>query len=422
MTILVIQLPQRARLRASDPRGAEPEGPWNGAELDYVLSADGFGPDTVGRAAPVLLPKAATVVAVLADTDVSWHRITLPKAPAARLRAALNGVLEEAVLEEEGSVHLAVAPHAQAGETTWIAAVNRAWLANELLALERAKLFVDRVVPMSWPDDPPSGHFSEAQPGAEGGLSELALTWAHVDGVATLRLKGGLVRSLLPQPLPDSARWSATPRAAAAAEQWLGVPIAVMTPAMRSLQAARTTWNLRQFDLATHHRGARALRDGVRQFMKPNWRPVRLGLAALAVLHVLGLNLWAWHQRAAIADRQAQMVSLLRTTYPQVRAVLDAPVQMQRESDTLRAQAGKAGEADLEPMLAAAASAWPTDRPPVESVRFEPGRLTLAAAGWGNPEIEQFRNRLRPAGWQVEHADGRLILTRAPVNRSGVAT
>jgi general secretion pathway protein L len=107
------------------------------------------------------------------------------------------------------------------------------------------------------------------------------------------------------------------------------------------------------------------------------------------------------------------MTSLLRTTYPQVRAVLDAPVQMQRETDALRAAAGRAGESDLEPLLGAAALAWPAERPAVDSLRYEPGRLTLAAAGWGNQEVEQFRSRLLPAGWQVESTEGRLIVTRA---------
>ena len=154
------------------------------------------------------------------------------------------------------------------------------------------------------------------------------------------------------------------------------------------------------------------MRDALQHFMAPSWRPVRIGLAALAALHVAGLNLYAWQQRAELEDRRTAMVNLLRTTYPQVRAVLDAPVQMQRETDALRVAAGRAGDADLEPMLAATALAWPADRPAVESLRFEPGRLTLAAVGWGNQEIEQFRNRLRPAGWQLDSVEGRLIVSR----------
>jgi general secretion pathway protein L len=64
-------------------------------------------------------------------------------------------------------------------------------------------------------------------------------------------------------------------------------------------------------------------------------------------------------------------------------------------------------------MLLAAASAWPADRPPVENLRFEPGKLTLAANGWNASQIEQFRSLLRPGGWNVEATEGRLILSRA---------
>jgi general secretion pathway protein L len=413
MSILVVLIQPRARLRARTGDGMQADSHAASAELHYVLSDDGFSLDTQGRCAPALLPRATMVVAAIADADVSWHRITLPRAPAARLRAALEGVLEEAVLDDTADVHLAVAPQANPGQPTWIAAVNRPWLTRELAALERATVFVDRVVPMSWPDDPPTGHFAEAQPDADAALSSLNLTWSHSDGVATLRLQGGLARALLPTPLPDGVRWSASPGAASTAEKLLGIPIAVMTPAMRALQATRTTWNLRQFDLAPRHRGTRALRDALRHFMAPGWRPVRIGLAVLAALHIVGLNLYAWQQSAELEGRRTAMVNLLRTTFPQVRAVLDAPVQMQRETDALRVAAGRAGDADLEPMLAATALAWPPDRPAVESLRFEPGRLTLAAAGWGNQEIDQFRGRLRPTGWQVDHAEGRLIVTRS---------
>jgi general secretion pathway protein L len=86
---------------------------------------------------------------------------------------------------------------------------------------------------------------------------------------------------------------------------------------------------------------------------------------------------------------------------------------MQRETQALRTLAGKPGDADLEPMLQAAASAWPADRPPAESLRFEPGRLTVSAVGWSDAQITQFRSLLRPGGWSVEVVEGRLVLSRA---------
>jgi general secretion pathway protein L len=86
---------------------------------------------------------------------------------------------------------------------------------------------------------------------------------------------------------------------------------------------------------------------------------------------------------------------------------------MQRETQALRAVAGKPSDVDLEPMLQAAASAWPADRPAVETLRFETGRLTLSALGWTDEQVAKFRSLLRPSGWAVDAAEGRLVLSRA---------
>ncbi len=409
MSILVVQLSPRGRLRARSSGGAEPETDRGGGSYSFVLSPDGVAITSQGRCAASLLPRADHVELVLPDGDVSWHRITLPKAPASKLRAALTGVLEEALLDEPENVHLAVAPEPVAGQPTWIAAVDRSWLRSELATLEKANVFVDRVLPLSWPDDPPSGHFSHAD-AAEG--ESLVLNWAHLGGVATLRLQGGLARSLLPKPLPEGSLLTATPAAAAAAERWLAAPVAVLTPAERALQATRSLWNLRQFDLVRRSRGRRALRDAVRGLLSPGWRPLRYGVVALVATQVIGLNLWAWHLQSAIGERRAAQVALLQTTFPQVRAVLDAPLQMRREVRSLRAAAGKPDESDLETMLQTAAAVWPVNLSTVESIRFEPGRLTLGVSSWNAAQIEQFRAQLRPQGLQVETADGRLVLSR----------
>jgi general secretion pathway protein L len=416
MSTLVVQIPPRSRLRSNAADGAAPEASGLATDYSYVSSPDGLALEAQGRCPAALLPKATTVVAVLSDADVSWHRITLPRAPAARMRAALVGVLEDALLEDADDVHLALAPNASAGQPTWVAAVSRRWLRAELAALEKAEVFVDRVVPMAWPDDPPIGHFAETEVDPGSAAHGIALHWSHPDGVATVRLQGGLARALVPSPAPAETRWSATPGAVAAAEQWLGAPVRVMAPGQRLLQAARTLWNLRQFDLARRTRGGRALRDSARKFFSPEWRPVRWGLGALLLAQIMGLNLWAWHQRDAIEAKQLAMQTLVKTTYPNVSAQdvqRDADAVMQRETQALRTLAGKPGDTDLEPMLQAAASAWPADRPPVETLRFEPGRLTLSAAGWSNEQIAQFRGLLRSGGWAVEASEGRLTLSRA---------
>ncbi len=421
MSTLVIQLPERQRLGVNTPGEREAD-ETRRREYAYVTSADGIEFEAQGQTAGALLPRRSVVIAAIQEADVSWHRITLPKAPAARLRAALVGVLEEGLLADAEAVHLAVAPLAVAGEPTWIAAVDRVWLQQELAALQRAGIFVDRVVPTAWPDDPPAGHFHVAQAGEAGSLHGVAITWASPDGVATVRLDGGLARAIVPSPAPVATRWTASPMASVAAEQWLGAPVNVMPTEQRLLQAGRSLWNLRQFDLARRTRGARAMRDWLRQAMSPPWRPVRVGVAMLAVAWIAGLNLWAWHERNEVDSRRAAIQALVKRTFPRVSdndVKRDAAAVMLRETQAMRTLAGKTSDGDLEPMLQAAAAAWPNERPPVENLRFEPGKLTLAASGWSDAQIEQFRAVLRPAGWQVDASEGRLVVSR--VRKGGVS-
>jgi general secretion pathway protein L len=418
MSILVLQIPPRARGGGAAAADA-------GGDIAYVLSPDGLNVAAQGRAPLAGLPKADTVVAVLADCDVAWHRLTLPKAPASRLRAALVGLMEEALLDEPEATHLALAPGASAGVPTWVAAVDKPWLMSQLAFFERAGHNIDRVVPSSWPDEAASGHFCEDETHPEAGAESIDLVWSDANGVACVGLQGTLARALVPIASAEASaaiRWTATPAVAAPAERWLGAPVLVQTREQRLLQATRSLWNLRQFDLASRHKGARALRDALVRFMSPGWRPVRWAVIGLVAINLIGMNLWAWHLNRMVKQRQADMAQLVQTTYPQVKVVIDAPLQMQREADALRAAAGKPGDGDLEPLLQAAASAWPPGRPPVEMLRFEPGKLTLGAAGWSPDQVNQFRNQLQPAGWQIDFNNNtELVISRNNnPNRPGV--
>jgi general secretion pathway protein L len=131
------------------------------------------------------------------------------------------------------------------------------------------------------------------------------------------------------------------------------------------------------------------------------------------VLNLVGINLWALRQRGEIEGRKEAMVALLKASHPQIGTIIDAPVQMRRATDTLRAAAGRVGDADFEAALAVATQAWPDGQAPVQSLRFEAGKLTLVVGVWSADQIERFRASLRSAGWSVESAEGRLVLTRA---------
>ena len=408
MTLLVILLPPRPH--AGPDAGARDDAT---NTLVHVLSPDGMALGSTGRSVASAMPKADTVVAVLPPTDVAWHRVTLPKAPAARLQQALAGVLEEQLLDEPDQTHLALAPRPTAGEPTWVAATHRGWLSEQLAALESAGVTVDRVVPACAPGNSPQGHFfTQAGDDDNGQADKLWLAWSDAHQALSLRTAGGLARAVVPPDAMKSASWTATPAAAAAAERWLGAPVLVRSEAEQALVAARSGWNLRQFDLAARARGVRALRDMGRHMMGASWRPLRWGVVALVLIQVLGLNLWAWQQRRGIENRRAESLALLRGSHPQVRAVLDAPLQMARETDMLRASAGRVGSDDFEALLGQTAAAWPEGRPPVERLRFEPGRLVLPATGWDPAQLQQLRTRLEAGGGKLVASDAELSIAR----------
>lgn len=409
MTTLILQLPARERQ-------GYPTQP--GAELTYATSSDGLTVGLSGHAGFAALPRTDDVVAVVPPTELSWHLITVPRAPVARLRAALGGILEDHLLDDDEQVHLALAPDARPGGSGWVAATHGPWLGAHITALEQAGHRVTRVVPSAWPSDAPAGHFFQG-PGDDGPASAAWLALSDNTGVTCLRLDSALARARHAAWVTRATKWTALPASATAAERWLGAAVQVCPENEALLRASRSPWNLRQFAWAPRTRGTQWLRDAWALARTPQWRPLRWGLAALLGVQVLGLNLYAWQQRQHLQRQQAAIVDLLRASHPQVRAVLDAPVQMQRETELLRASAGRTGSSDLEPLLGAAARAWPDGLAPAQNLRYEPGRLQVSAAGWTPQQLAQFGDRIRQTGGSAESADGQVVVTLSKTAAGG---
>jgi general secretion pathway protein L len=89
-------------------------------------------------------------------------------------------------------------------------------------------------------------------------------------------------------------------------------------------------------------------------------------MVTLVVLQVLGLNALAWREQSALNAQQASLQHILKTTFPSVTLVIDAPLQMQREVDALQQKSGAASSNDLEPLLAALAGVLPAGQTPTQ--------------------------------------------------------
>jgi len=398
-----------------------PSAPTAATVCSTVWTEDG---QTVKRQldAPLaLLPDTpgAEVVAVVPVSQLSWHRLEFPKGTlernffqegnTARLRSVLEGLLEERILDEPAQLHFAIEPQARAGTPAWVAACDRAWLNAWLAALEQAGRPVSRIVPELEPRaaDGPDATVLHVL----GTPDQAHLVFNNAHGVTALPL-GHSSLALVAQARGDALPPPvvAEPAVAELAEQHFQGRVSLQTGAQRALAAAQSAWDLAQFDLL-RTRGTRTRKRlatlSSTLLRAPQWQPARWALVALAVVNLAGLQLWAWKEQSALAAKRVALRSILTTTFPEVRVVVDAPLQMARSLADLQRQSGAASSADLETMLGLFQAAAP-EIPPPAAIEFVASELRLkllepaAAAGAGT--------RLQAQGYSAALDGDRVVL------------
>ena len=407
--------------------------------LDWVRSPNGVVAAEHGSSAPSLLPVDSDVVLMLPPRAVSWHRVSLPKVAPGRLRAALDGLLEDRLLNDPAELHFALEPGSRPGQTLWVAACDKAWLKSWLLALEAAGRPVSRIVPTLWPTSAGGGR-DETVHWAHDEGDRVWLATANPLGVRCVPLRengsstfgtfgttstfgdsafGGLGPAAdrtddhLPVDSdPATTRWFADPSITALAEQVCNQHFDLMPLPAWLLRCAQSDWNLAQFDLSlsTGARRGQRLRQSLRQWRSaPAWRPARWGLVALLLSLVGGINALAWMEQRSLADKQLASAQLLKSAFPEVTVVLDAPAQMRRELVRLQQASGTLSAEDLEAMLGGLAQLSVGAAP--GGIDFVPGETRLG--GWPLPpeQLQSMAQELNQRGWQVS-LDGETLLVR----------
>lgn len=294
----------------------------------------------------------AEFLAVVPAQQLSWHMATLPAGVKtrgdARLLPVLQGMLEEALLDDSECVHVALAPGAEAGAQALLAVCDKAWLGGWLQALEQAGIQVGRTLPEVPPDC----------------LADAAVCTGHAHGSWITVLDGGIPLTV---PLAADAHWLvAVPAQASAATyqdavQCLGADRVQLQDEAAWLAGLRQTrWDLAQHGFALNRRD-RWRRKAVAQVQTwlhaPAWRGPRRACLALAAVLVVGLHLQWWWSARSLQAKQVAITQTVRASFPQLQLVVDAPVQMQREVQRLREAAGVLSAQDLQPLMAAAGRA-----------------------------------------------------------------
>jgi general secretion pathway protein L len=328
------------------------------SSFHYVLSSDTQNRDhrvNSGIAVINELPKADATILVVPARALSWHLVDLPKVPKARLRAALDGLLEERLLDDISAVALALSPDAQIGKAAtgaWVVACDKAWLTSAIQTFDVAGCRVTQVVPEHWPRD-------ETQIAVSGTPEEAWISRADAQGVITIPLRAGDTSGALGAILagfPTEAPILAEPAVVSLAETALAHKIALRPLAEGMLQSATSLWELAQFEQSLSG-DSQSVKSVIRHWQNfwqtPAWRPARWGLVAVLLANVVGLNAWAWQQQTSLKAKRTQMNNLLTQSFPSVKVVVDAPLQMNRELIALRQSTGANTTQNFESILSA---------------------------------------------------------------------
>ena len=391
-----------------------PSAPADAADgYHYVLTPDGQTVGDSGWLALALLPTAGELVALVPVHKLSWQQVQLPKGSLgrgmfrdggpARLRAVLEGVLEDRVLDDTTDLHFALEPAASDEAPVWVAVCDRAWLKTAVEALEQAGRRVSRIVPEFAPDASRDVLHVLGTPG------DAHCVAVKSTGVVVWPLSSaGLALLDWPEYQPVVAE----PAVVAQAEQLLQHAVTLQPGALRRVQAAQSAWDLAQFELLNSS-GARSWKRvadaALRLARAPRWRAARLALLALVVINLAGLNAWAWREQAALQTQRQNIREILTATFPQVRVVVDAPLQMGRELAALQRASGQASGRDLEAMLSAFGAQAPATAVP-DALDFAAGELRLKGLKLSADEVSALSQRLKPQGYVASAESGTVLM------------
>lgn len=358
-------------------------------------------------------------VAVVPAHALSWHRVQLPASTlrTPRLRAVLEGALEDLLLDEPAQLHFALQPSPTTDAPVWVAVCDKAWLRAALAALEASGIPVRRVVPEWAPmlaDTPDPKRLWVI-----GQESTARLMWADTQGVHQLPVRLG-------QPLPDWLPWLsasttqvfAEPAVAQLAEHLFNRPAQVLTPHERMQVTAGAQWDLAQFDLARRNPWLnRAASAFAAMAGAPQWRPARWAVLGIVLAQLVGLNVFAWRAQGVLDAQRADIGSVFANTFPKVSVVVNPVLQMQREVAALTQNAGSASPRDLESLLAgygAVVDSFTTAAPAQAAqvaIEFVAGELRITGNVPDAQQLDAANAVLQTQGFAAKLDGNALVIT-----------
>ncbi|WP_027799159.1 type II secretion system protein GspL [Paraburkholderia dilworthii] len=403
MSTLIVLLPPR------DP--AVPSQEWQLPDLPFVLLDKSGRTQRAGRSALALLPRATSTVLMVAARDLLMMPATLPPLRGPKLRQALPNIVEDQLIQDPQTCHIAVDSQPAAGGRQVLAIIDRGWFRFIYEAFSAAGHRSLRAVPVTrcLPEATLPAVLAEvaetvsaAEPALAGAGSSVrdaapvasaanTSTDAAPEAVPMVAAVLGAVVQTAPAMLLEGAVQSGMPRvelaiARGAQGEGLAVPANAVNATLAALAGATpvSLYMLTEVPgsepslgansparLAAHVHGASPLpfeqlaRRALTcrfdlcqfEFASQPWRLDRATLRRLRLpvllavgallVAIIGANV-QWLMLSRQRDAiGAQMTELLLNTFPKTTVVLDAPDQMSRQLQQLRVAAGELSPGDF---------------------------------------------------------------------------
>jgi general secretion pathway protein L len=126
-------------------------------------------------------------------------------------------------------------------------------------------------------------------------------------------------------------------------------------------------------------------------------------------VQLIGLNAWAWQTQQQLADMRSSMGSVLKSTYPHIQVVIDAPLQMERELSAQLQASGAPSSRDLETLLGAFVALAPTPQA-LSAIEFEANELKLHGVSLTAEQIQSLDMGLKARGLAAKLDGAALVI------------
>jgi general secretion pathway protein L len=456
MISLVVLLPPSTLL---GPQG------WGAVPLAYARVGDAGQVLDRGHALAEALPRSDKTVVILSSCDTLLLKAPLPPVTGMRLQRALPNAVEEQLIQDPQRCHVSVDPDPAPDGGRYLAVVDREWFASVVAVFAREGRGRLKVVPLMrcvplprearQPDGEPALHLvelavgedaQEASPApAEDALADAATTDAAGQPASALIVRHGIVATLEGEASAsvevavrhgglglglevDERRLSATlafmtqqaptdlyelePVAgdSGSADHVIGfaAPEAVSAFAFGALANAALACRLDlcQFEFSRSGRGT----PGTKRWWR--WAAGLSAAAALCAITALNVHWFQLrHQRDAL---NAQMVAVLKASFPDIPVVMDPQAQMTSRLKALAAAGGALRADDFAVEVAALSRALPPlPSASIAALDYSSGSLAVTFRPGTSIDAEAFRNRLASNGLLAKEEEGKWRLVSA---------